>query len=50
MITNHRTLFPEPATIIRNDEYLGSDEGTEVRTFAVDPQQGCGRFGLPFHE
>ncbi|SRR6266702_78064 len=50
MITNQRMLFPEPATIIRSDQDLGGCEGTEGRTFPVDPQQGCGRLGLPFHE
>jgi hypothetical protein len=43
-------LFPEPATKIRNDQHMGDYEGTERRTFAMDPQQGGGRLGLPFNE
>ena len=27
----------------------GRRRATEWRTFSVDPQQGCGRLGLPFH-
>src|SRR6266702_2527016 len=50
MITNQRILFPEPATMIRSDQYLGGCERTDERTFPVDPQQGCGRLGFPFHE
>jgi hypothetical protein len=49
-ITYQRMLFPEPATIIRNDQYLGVVKGQRRRTFAMDPQQGGGRLGLPFHE
>jgi hypothetical protein len=41
-------LFPEPATMIRSDQYLGGHGETEERTFPVDPQQGYGRLGLPF--
>src|SRR6266702_4807901 len=43
-------LFPEPATMIRSDQDPGGCEGTEGHTFPVDSQQGCGGFGLPFHE
>jgi hypothetical protein len=48
MMTNQRTLFPEPAKMVRSNQYVGGYKGTEERTFAVDPQKGCGRLKLPF--
>jgi hypothetical protein len=33
--------------MVQSNQYLGGYEGKEGHTFAVNPQQGCGRLGLP---
>ena len=48
MMTNQRTLFPEPAIIVRNNQPLAGYK-RKGHTFPLDPQ-GTIWLGLPPHE